>query len=119
MNTDTNIQMNTDTNIQMNTDTNIHMNTDTNANRQWLRNNHDSVKFSVKLLHDNTARGTKWETNNHIRAQHQQVLTKNDTHYPRVKKIVFSSSIYLAWQPPHESTLHGEFLGYRLTYRAR
>ena len=89
MNTDTNIRMNTDTNIQMNTDTNIHMNTDTNANRQWLRNSHDSVKFSVKLLHDNTARGTKWETNNHIRAQHQQVLSKNDTHYPRVKKSCF------------------------------
>lgn len=30
-----------------------------------------------------------------------------------------SSSICLAWAPPHPSTLHGEFLGYRLTYRPR
>ena len=25
-----------------------------------------------------------------------------------------SSSIYLAWEPPHPSTLHGEFLGYQV-----
>ena len=30
-----------------------------------------------------------------------------------------SHTIYLAWQPPHPSTLHGEFLGYQLTYRER
>ena len=30
-----------------------------------------------------------------------------------------SDTIYLAWQPPHPSTLHGEFLGYQLTYRER
>ena len=30
-----------------------------------------------------------------------------------------SHSIYLAWEPPHPSTLHGEFIGYRLTYRER
>lgn len=30
-----------------------------------------------------------------------------------------SDSIYLAWEPPHPSTLHGEFLGYQLSYRSR
>ena len=28
------------------------------------------------------------------------------------------SSIYLAWEPPHPATLHGEFLGYTLSYRS-
>ena len=27
--------------------------------------------------------------------------------------------IFLAWAPPHPSTLHGEFLGYQLSYRER
>ena len=30
-----------------------------------------------------------------------------------------SDCIYLAWEPPHPSTLHGEFIGYQLTYRER
>ena len=30
-----------------------------------------------------------------------------------------SQAIYLAWEPPHPSTLHGEFLGYQLSYRER
>ena len=30
-----------------------------------------------------------------------------------------SDSLYLAWEPPHPSTLHGEFLGYQLSYRER
>ena len=30
-----------------------------------------------------------------------------------------SDSIYLAWEPPHPSTIHGEFLGYQLSYRSR
>ena len=28
------------------------------------------------------------------------------------------TSIYLAWEPPHPATLHGEFLGYTLSYRS-
>ncbi len=30
-----------------------------------------------------------------------------------------STSIQLRWRPPHPSTLHGEFLGYRIAYRTR
>ena len=30
-----------------------------------------------------------------------------------------SDSIFLAWEPPHPGTLHGEFLGYQLSYRER
>ena len=30
-----------------------------------------------------------------------------------------SRSLYLSWEPPHTSTLHGEFLGYQLSYRER
>ena len=30
-----------------------------------------------------------------------------------------SDSIFLAWEPPHPGTLHGEFLGYKLSYRER
>ena len=30
-----------------------------------------------------------------------------------------SDSLFLAWEPPHPSTLHGEFLGYQLSYRER
>lgn len=30
-----------------------------------------------------------------------------------------SSSIYLSWKPPPSDTIFGEFLGYRITYRAR
>ena len=30
-----------------------------------------------------------------------------------------SDSIFLAWEPPHPRTLHGEFLGYQLSYRER
>ena len=30
-----------------------------------------------------------------------------------------SSSIHLAWHPPHPDTLHGEFLGYKLSIRIR
>ncbi len=30
-----------------------------------------------------------------------------------------STSIYLSWKPPPRSSLHGEFLGYRLAYRQR
>lgn len=30
-----------------------------------------------------------------------------------------SSSIQLSWRPPHPSTLHGEFLGYRIAYKPR
>ena len=30
-----------------------------------------------------------------------------------------SDSLYLAWEPPHPSSLHGEFLGYQLSYRER
>lgn len=30
-----------------------------------------------------------------------------------------STSIYLSWKPPPRSTIHGEFLGYRLAYRQR
>ena len=30
-----------------------------------------------------------------------------------------ADSLYLAWEPPHPSTLHGEFLGYQLSYRER
>ena len=49
-----------------------------------LRNS--NVKFSGKLLHDNTARATKWKTNNHIRTQHQQVHSKKSI-YPKTQKI--------------------------------
>ncbi len=30
-----------------------------------------------------------------------------------------STSLYLSWQPPEPDTIHGDFLGYRLTYRPR
>ena len=30
-----------------------------------------------------------------------------------------ADSLFLAWEPPHPSTLHGEFLGYQLSYRER
>lgn len=30
-----------------------------------------------------------------------------------------SNSIYLSWKPPPSDTIFGEFLGYRITYRAR
>lgn len=30
-----------------------------------------------------------------------------------------SSSIHISWRPPHPDTIHGEFLGYRITYRPR
>lgn len=30
-----------------------------------------------------------------------------------------SSSIYISWKPPPLDTILGEFLGYRITYRAR
>ena len=30
-----------------------------------------------------------------------------------------STALYLAWEPPHPLTVHGEFLGYKLTYQAR
>ena len=30
-----------------------------------------------------------------------------------------SSSVFLAWAPPHPATIHGEFLGYRLGYGPR
>ena len=30
-----------------------------------------------------------------------------------------ASALRLAWAPPHPSTLHGEFLGYRLSVRLR
>ena len=30
-----------------------------------------------------------------------------------------SSAIHLSWQPPHPDTLHGEFLGYKLSIRIR
>lgn len=30
-----------------------------------------------------------------------------------------STSIYLSWKPPPRSSIHGEFLGYRLAYRQR
>lgn len=30
-----------------------------------------------------------------------------------------SSSIYISWKPPPPSTILGEFLGYRITYRIR
>ena len=32
---------------------------------------------------------------------------------------VSSTSVYLAWEPPHPLTVHGEFLGYRLSYQPR
>lgn len=30
-----------------------------------------------------------------------------------------SNSIYVSWKPPPLDTIFGEFLGYRITYRAR
>ena len=30
-----------------------------------------------------------------------------------------SSSIQLSWRPPHPSTIHGEFSGYRIAFRPR
>lgn len=30
-----------------------------------------------------------------------------------------STSIYLTWKPPPRSSIHGEFLGYRLAYKQR
>lgn len=30
-----------------------------------------------------------------------------------------STSIQLSWRPPHPSTIHGEFLGYRIAYKPR
>ena len=30
-----------------------------------------------------------------------------------------STSIYLAWEPPHTLTINGEFLGYKLSYESR
>ncbi len=30
-----------------------------------------------------------------------------------------STSLYLNWQPPEARSIHGDFLGYRLTYRPR
>jgi receptor-type tyrosine-protein phosphatase gamma len=30
-----------------------------------------------------------------------------------------STSLYLSWQPPEPNSIHGEFLGYRISYRPR
>ena len=30
-----------------------------------------------------------------------------------------STSIYVTWKPPPKSSIHGEFLGYRLAYKER
>lgn len=30
-----------------------------------------------------------------------------------------STSVRISWKPPPTDTIHGEFLGYRITYRAR
>lgn len=30
-----------------------------------------------------------------------------------------STSIHISWRAPHKSTIHGEFLGYRISYRPR
>lgn len=30
-----------------------------------------------------------------------------------------STSLYLSWQPPELSSIHGEFLGYKISYRPR
>ena len=30
-----------------------------------------------------------------------------------------STSVYLAWEPPHALTINGEFLGYKLSYESR
>ena len=30
-----------------------------------------------------------------------------------------STSLYLSWQPPEANSIHGEFLGYRISYRPR
>lgn len=30
-----------------------------------------------------------------------------------------STSLYMAWEVPEPKSVHGEFLGYRLTYRPR
>lgn len=30
-----------------------------------------------------------------------------------------ATSLHISWRPPHENTIHGEFLGYRISYRPR
>lgn len=30
-----------------------------------------------------------------------------------------STSVHISWRAPHKSTIHGEFLGYRISYRPR
>ncbi|XP_071054817.1 putative receptor-type tyrosine-protein phosphatase mosPTP-1 isoform X3 [Onthophagus taurus] len=30
-----------------------------------------------------------------------------------------STSLHISWRPPHRDTIHGEFLGYRISYRPR
>lgn len=30
-----------------------------------------------------------------------------------------ATSLHISWRPPHHDTIHGEFLGYRITYRPR
>jgi hypothetical protein len=50
---------------------------------------------------------------------------KNSTTVPVGKPVMTiahntsSNSIYLSWKPPPSDTIFGEFLGYRITFRAR
>lgn len=30
-----------------------------------------------------------------------------------------ANSLYISWRPPYHDTIHGEFLGYRISYRPR
>lgn len=32
---------------------------------------------------------------------------------------VSSTALHISWRPPHPDTIHGEFLGYRISYRPR
>lgn len=32
---------------------------------------------------------------------------------------VSSTALHISWRPPHIETIHGEFLGYRISYRPR
>lgn len=30
-----------------------------------------------------------------------------------------STALHISWRPPHHETIHGEFLGYKISYRPR
>ncbi|KAK4871891.1 hypothetical protein RN001_016015, partial [Aquatica leii] len=49
-----------------------------------------------------------------------------DTHYSPTGKPTITTAhntsataLFISWRPPHHETIHGEFLGYRISYRPR